>query len=134
MAVALVSAALLSACSGRHRLHSDELKSAATEIVSIASEGELFASAAAENRAGAPYAKGHPEYLRKQVEEVAKELSKGQPEARDQAQFDRLHQSTTRLMDALDALPPTPGDRRWQRSQSQFETIRREAEEIRRTL
>jgi hypothetical protein len=133
-AAALISATLLSGCSGQRTLNEEELKSAATEMISIASEGELLAAAAAENRAPAKYARAHPEYLRKQAEAVATGLKQGLPDARAQKPFDRLRLSATRLMETLDALPATGGDPRWQQSRSQLEHIRREAEEIGRTF
>jgi len=133
-AAALISATLLSGCSGQRTLNDEELKSAATEMISIASEGELLAAAAAENHAPAKYAKAHPEYLRKQVEDVINGLKQGRPNAHAQNQYDRLRQEATRLMETLDALLATPGDPRWQQLRSQFDKIRREAEEIGRTF
>jgi hypothetical protein len=133
-AAALIFATLLSGCSGNRSVSNEKLKGAATEIVSIASEAELFAMAAAENHAPTNYAKGHPEYLRKQAQDVVKELTPGQRESGAQDQLDHLRQAATRLMEILDALPTAAGDPGWQQSRSQLDDIRRQAEEIRRAL
>jgi hypothetical protein len=133
-AAVLISAMLLSGCSGQRTLTDDKLKSAATEIISIASEGELFAAAAAEYHAPAKYAEGHPEYLRKQAQSIVRELAQGQPQGDAKPQFDQLRHAVTRLIETLDALPASTGDRRWQQSRSQLDEIRRKADEIRRTL
>jgi outer membrane murein-binding lipoprotein Lpp len=133
-AAALISATLLSGCSSRRTFDDEKLKSAATETVSIAAEGELFATSAGETRLAANYIKGHPEYLRKEAEDVVKELREGRPEAKLQDRFDRLRLAAARLMEILNALPPTAGDPRWQQSRSQLNEIRLEAQEIRRTF
>jgi hypothetical protein len=133
-AAALIFASLLSGCSGKRSVSNEKLKSAATEIVSIASEGELFAVAADENRAPTRYARGHPEYLRKQAQDVVKELAPGRREFGGQDQVDQLRQAATRLVEILDALPATAGDPRWQQTRSELDNIRRNAEEIRRTF
>lgn len=131
---AFLSAMLLSGCSGQHSLNDDELKSAATEIISIASEGELFATAAAEDHAPAKYVKGHPEYLRKEAQSTAKELAQGQPELDAKPRFDQLRHAVTHLLETLDALPAKPGDPRWEQSRSELNDIRYEAERIRQTF
>lgn len=133
-AAALISATLLSGCSGQKTLDAEQLKSSATEIMSLASEGELLVTAVTQKRAPANYTKGHPESLRQQAEDVARELTKGQSDARVQRQFDGLHDAATRLMQSLNALPATSDDPRWQQSRAELENIRREADEIRRTL
>jgi hypothetical protein len=133
-AAALISAMLLSGCSGQHTLNDDKLKSSATGIISIASEGELFAAAAAEYHAPARYAEGHPEYLRKQAQDIAKELAQGHPELDAKPQVDQLRHAVRRLIETLDTLPASTGDPRWQQSRSQLDDIRRKAEEIRRTF
>jgi len=131
---ALFSAMLLSGCSGHRSLNDDELKSAATEIISIASEGELFATVAAEDHAPAKYVKSHPEYLRKEATDIAKELAQGQPELDAKPRFDQLRHAVKHLVDTLDALPASPGDPHWQQSQSELNDIRSEAERIRQTF
>lgn len=133
-AAALISATLLSGCSAQRPLNDEKLKSAATEILSIASEGELLATAAGKNHLGANYAKGHPEYLRKQAEDVVKELSQSRSNFQAQEQLGRLRQAAARLMETLDALPATAGDPRWRQSRLQFDSVRREAEEIRQAF
>ena len=133
-AAALILTTLLSGCSRQRLLDDEELKGAATEIISIASEGELLAAAAGEKHVGANYAKGHPEYLRKQVEDVTSELSQGRADGHAQHQFERLRQSATQLMETLQALPANVGDPSWHQSSLQLDSIRREAEEIRRKL
>lgn len=125
---------LLSGCSGHRSLNDDELKSAATEIISIASEGELFATAATEDHAPAQYVKSHPEYLRKEATDIAKELAQGQPELDAKPRFDQLRHAVKHLVDTLDALPASPSDPHWQQSQSELNDIRAEAERIRQTF
>jgi hypothetical protein len=133
-AAALIWMTLFSSCSGGRTLDDAELKSAATEIVSIAAEGELLATAAAEYRAPDKYAAMHPEYLRKEAEEVAQQLSRGRPNPGAEYQFNRLHRAAMRLLQTLDALPAGAGDPRWQQARLQFGNVRRESEEIRRTF
>ena len=133
-AAALVSAALLSGCSGQRTLDQEKLKSAATEIESIASEGALLAAAVVEHHASANYAKGAPEYLRKQAEDVSKELKQGRPAAHVQHRLESLRDAAERLMDALNALPANRDDPRWQQSRAQLDNIRQQAEEVRRTF
>lgn len=132
-AAALVSAALLSGCSGQRTLDQEKLKSAATEIESIASEGALLAAAVVEHHASANYAKGAPEYLRKQAEDVSNELQ-GRPDAHVQDRLESLRDAAERLMDALNALPANRDDPRWQQSRAQLDNIRQQAEEVRRTF
>ena len=133
-AATLIIAMLLSGCSSQQVLGAEQLKSAAIEIVSIAAEGELFAAASAENKAPANYEGGHPEYLRRQAEDVAKELRQGRPDASDEAQFNRLRDAAARLTDILSALPSAGDGARWQQSRSQFDGVRRQAEEVRRAF
>lgn len=133
-AAALIAAALFIGCSGHQTLDREELKTAATEIVSIAAEGELLATAAAENHTPANYEKGHPEYLRKEAEEVAKDLQHGQPELDSRNECDRLRLAATRLIETLNALPASDSDPRWEQSRAQLDNLRREAEAIRRTF
>lgn len=133
-AAALLSAMLLSGCSGQRSLNDAELKSAATEIISIASEGKLFATAAAEDHAPAQYVKSHPEYLRKEATDVARELAQGQPELDANPRFNQLRHAVTHLLETLDALPARPGDPRWEQSQSELNDIRSKAERIRQTF
>jgi hypothetical protein len=133
-AAALIAMTLLSGCSGRHILDSAKLKSAATEMVSIAAEGELFATAAAENHLPANYVKGHPEYLHKQAEEVATKLRQSQPDAHDQDQLARLRRVATELLQALDSLPASRNDAHWEQSRAQFESVRQKVAEIRQAL
>jgi hypothetical protein len=130
----LLSATLLGGCSGQHTLNEDELKSTATEIISIASEGELFAAAAAEHHAPAKYVEGHPKYLRKEADEIAQELGQGRPEPNAKPQFDQLLDAVAQLSETLDRMPASATDPRWQQSRSELNNIRLKALEIRKKL
>jgi hypothetical protein len=132
-AAALSLAMLLSGCSGKRTLDADELKSATAEIISIASEGALLAEVAAEHLAPAKYSEGHPEYLRDEAQEIARELEQGQPEGDAKRNIGSLRDTVRRLIEALDALPAS-GDSGWQKSHSQLDDIRNTALEIRRTF
>jgi hypothetical protein len=133
-AAAIFAAALLSGCSGQRTLSKDKLKSTATEVISIAAEAELFAAAAAQHHVPTNYVEGHPEYLRKQAQEIAKELAEGHAELSVAAQFDQLRNEVTQLIKTLNGLPANSTDPGWQQSQSQLNDIRSKAEAIRQRL
>ena len=130
----LLSATLLGGCSGQHTLNEDELKSTATEIISIASEGELFATVTAEHHAPAKYVEGHPKYLRKEADEIAQGLGQGRPEPNAKPQFDQLLDAVAQLSETLDRMPASATDPRWQQSRSELNNIRLKALEIRKKL
>ena len=133
-AAVIFAAALLSGCSGQRTLNNEKLKSAATEVISIAAEAELFAAAAAQHHVPTKYVEGHPEYLRKQAQEIAKKLAEGHAELRVSVQFDELRNEVSKLIKTLDGLPANSTDPGWQQSQSQLNDIRSKAEAIRQRL
>ncbi|HET9283461.1 MAG TPA: hypothetical protein VFR24_16015 [Candidatus Angelobacter sp.] len=91
-------------------------------------------TAAAEDHAPEKYVKSHPEYLRKEATDIAKELAQGQPELDAKPRFDQLRYAATHLLETLNALPARPGDPRWEQSGLALKDIRREAGRIRRTF
>jgi hypothetical protein len=125
---------LLSGCTGQRTFNHDKLKSTATEVISIAAEAELLAAAAIQHYAPTKYVAGHPEYLRKEAQGIAKELAQGHAELDAITQFNQLRETVTQLIKTLDGLPASSTDPRWQQSQSQLNDIRSKAEAIRRRL
>jgi len=130
-AAVLLAAALLSGCSGQRTLNDDKLKSTAKEVISIAAEAELFAAAAAQHHVPTKYVESHPEYLRKQAQDIAKELAEGEAELSIAPQIDQLRNAVTQLIKTLDGLPASSTDPGWQQSQSQLNDIRSKAEVVR---
>src|SRR5512146_1912848 len=130
---AILVAMLLTACS-HSQSTPEELKSDAAELISIAAEGELFASFVAQGRATAAFVKGHPEYLRKQLKDLRKDLDKENPDPRLENSLAALQKLSRQLDGMLAELPVTPHDPRWPDLATDFARVARTAENLRRTL
>lgn len=131
---AILFAALLTACSHSQSTSLEELKSDAAELTSIAAEGELFASFVAQGRATAAFVKGHPEYLRKQLKDLRKDLDKKNPDPSLENSIATLQKLSRQLDGTLAELPATPHDPRWPDLATDFARIARTAENLRQTL
>lgn len=131
--VAVLGAVLLAGCSYNKSIDSEELKSDAAELTSIAAEGELFANFVAEGRASEAYVKSHPQYLSKQLRDLRKELETNNTEPNLQKELATLQKLSHKLAESLAALPATSQDPRWRELANNFAQIARAAQSVRRT-
>ncbi len=131
---ALLLAVLLAGCSHNQSIDPEELKSAATELTSIAAEAELFANFVAQGHATNAYAKGHPEYLRQQSKDLHQEFERKNVPPDIQNAFSTLQQLSQQLDQTLNAVPVDPHDSRWPELAADFARITHAARVLGRSL
>ncbi len=131
---ALLFAVLLAGCSQNRPIDAKELKSDATELISISAEGELFADFVSDGHASEAYTKGHRVYLREQLKDLRRELDKKNAHAPLQSALRTLQDLAQQLNQILNTLPANSHDHRWPALAHDFDRISRAARDLRRTL
>lgn len=111
MAVLLAAAVLLVGCSRHKTISRDELRSALTSSISLASEAETFIEYVTNGKATRHYAEGHIGYLAEEVGESEQELQGGSPEPGTESAVQQCRTELNSLHRELAGLPGVLGNR-----------------------
>jgi hypothetical protein len=106
----LVLPIFMGGCSPSRILKEDDLESALTVAISVASESERFVDSLEERRATAEYARQHPIYLAEELADSIKDLNEGTAEPRLQTRVTECKDQMTELHREVLNLPASFGN------------------------
>jgi hypothetical protein len=109
-AVSLLGFVLLTSCAHQQRMSRDELRSALTSGVSLASEARLYLQYAAEGRTYRSFSEGHLHYLAEEAARTEKELRQAASAPEDTQVLDQARAQFGALSAELTLIDQNPSD------------------------